>query len=78
MKINLIVPYKDKDLVKTLGAKWDIATKVWYITDPEDVGIFLEWIPKHLKQPTKDKMLKHEPFRVVQPRTFARNKRNVK
>jgi hypothetical protein len=78
MRINLIVPYKDKDLVKTLGAKWDLARKIWYITDIEDVGIFLEWMPEHYKQPTKDIVLKHDKFRVVQPRTFTKGNKNVK
>lgn len=28
---NLKVPYKDKELVKELGAKWDPLERTWYI-----------------------------------------------
>ena len=45
MRINLVTLYSDKDTVKTLGARWDAAKKVWYITDEVDLTPFLQWIP---------------------------------
>ena len=45
MRINLITPFAEKDIVKALGARWDAAKKVWYITDVADLTPFLRWIP---------------------------------
>jgi hypothetical protein len=46
MRINLVTPFAEKDAVKALGARWDPAKKVWYITDVADLTPFLRWIPK--------------------------------
>jgi hypothetical protein len=45
MRINLVTPFAEKDAVKALGARWDAAKKVWYITDVPDLTPFLRWIP---------------------------------
>lgn len=45
MRINLVTPFAEKDAVKALGARWDPAKKVWYITDVADLGPFQRWIP---------------------------------
>ncbi len=45
MRINLVTPYAEKDAVKALGASWDGAKKVWYITDVADLTPFMRWIP---------------------------------
>ena len=45
MRINLVTPFAEKDAVKALGARWDAAKKVWYITDVADLTPFLRWIP---------------------------------
>lgn len=45
MRYNLVTPFADKDRVKALGARWDPARKVWYVTDPPDLTPFLPWIP---------------------------------
>ena len=45
MRINLVNPLADKDTVKSLGARWDPAKKVWYVTDVVDLTPFLLWIP---------------------------------
>jgi hypothetical protein len=31
--------------VKALGARWDPAKKLWYITDVADLTPFMRWIP---------------------------------
>jgi len=51
MRINLQVPYEDKEEAKRLGAIWDVARKTWYIQNKEDLRPFLKWIPKRLTKP---------------------------
>jgi hypothetical protein len=45
MRINLKTPFAEKEAVKALGARWDAAKKLWYITDVADLTPFLRWIP---------------------------------
>ena len=45
MRINLKTCFEDRHEVKALGAKWDIARKVWYIEDMPNLNIFKRWIP---------------------------------
>lgn len=45
MRINLTTPFAEKDAVKALGARWDAARKLWYITDGSDPTPFARWIP---------------------------------
>ena len=45
MRINLTTPFAEKDAVKALGARWDAAKKVWYVTDVADLSPFARWIP---------------------------------
>ena len=45
MRINLVTPFAEKDAVKALGARWDQANKLWYITDVPDLTPFMRWIP---------------------------------
>ena len=44
MRINLQVPFVEKDAVKALGARWDGALKVWYIKDLKDLTPFRRWM----------------------------------
>lgn len=53
MRVNLQVPYEDKDEVKRLGARWDAARKTWFVQGIEDLRPFLRWIPKRLTKPHK-------------------------
>lgn len=64
MRINLSVPFEEKDIVKGLGAKWDSARKVWYIENVENIKSFLPWIDDRLLQPTKSKPLAHPKFAI--------------
>lgn len=45
MRINLVTPFAEKDAVKALGARWDAAKKIWYLTDVADLTPFMRWIP---------------------------------
>jgi hypothetical protein len=42
---HLVVPFKDKDKAKGLGARWDMQAKDWYIPEGADPMPFVEWIP---------------------------------
>ena len=45
MRLNLKVPYAEKDQAKKLGARWDAGRKVWYVEGREDVSAFSRWSP---------------------------------
>lgn len=45
MRIDLKVPFAEKDSAKALGARWDPAKKIWYIKDVSDLTPFSRWIP---------------------------------
>ena len=45
MRINLITPFAEKDVAKSLGARWDSTKKLWYIIDVADLTPFMRWIP---------------------------------
>lgn len=45
MRIDLKVSFRDNDLVKGLGARWDASRKTWYVVDPPDMMKFRAWIP---------------------------------
>lgn len=55
MRVNLKVPYEQKERAKQLGARWDAARKTWYIENVENLGPLLQWMPKHLQKPHKQK-----------------------
>lgn len=45
-RINLVVPFPQKDKVKALGAKWDGDSKCWWIPANVDPAPFAHWLPK--------------------------------
>lgn len=45
MRLNLKVPFAEKDHAKKLGARWDAGRKVWYVEGREDVTAFSRWSP---------------------------------
>ena len=48
----LDVPFKEKDLAKSLGARWDGATRKWYVPTEltDQLGQFQRWIPDKTEQ----------------------------
>jgi len=44
-RINLNVPYAEKDEAKKLGARWDAANKTWYISKKLNLQLFEKWLP---------------------------------
>lgn len=45
-RIDLQVPFAEKDDAKRLGARWDAANKVWYVPDGIDSALFKKWLPQ--------------------------------
>lgn len=43
-KMNLRVPFADKNQAKALGAKWDSTLKTWYIAADTDMGKSRKWL----------------------------------
>jgi len=49
-RINLNVPFVEKDEAKKLGAKWDPDNKTWYISKKSNLKLFAKWLPKVLDE----------------------------
>jgi hypothetical protein len=47
-RIDLRVPFEQKDEAKRLGARWDAAAKVWYVPAGKDVAPFRRWLPRQI------------------------------
>jgi len=45
MRMNLKVPFAEKDAAKKLGARWDAARKIWFVEDKADLAPFAKWSP---------------------------------
>lgn len=48
MRVNLNVPYSERELARRRGAFWDKPRKTWYVENVADLGPFLRWMPRHL------------------------------
>ncbi|PSY62727.1 DUF5710 domain-containing protein [Escherichia coli] len=44
-RIDINVPYNEKDEAKRLGARWDATRKTWYIPDGVPTSDFTRWLP---------------------------------
>lgn len=58
MRTYLHVPFDEKDLAKSAGAKWDGIEQRWYVDAREDLTPFLRWMPAQLLAPAR------KPLRV--------------
>lgn len=45
MRVDLKVPFAEKDAAKAAGARWDRNCKVWYVVDAPDLSKFTAWLP---------------------------------
>ena len=43
-RIYIYVPYKDKDVAKLLGARYDGEKKKWYVPPGVDLKLFAKWL----------------------------------
>ena len=46
MRVNLKVPFAEKDAAKALGARWDATRKIWYVQNVEDLKPYVRWMPQ--------------------------------
>ena len=44
-RVDLRVPFEDKDEAKRLGARWDASVRAWYVPDALDPEPFARWLP---------------------------------
>ncbi|MFZ1850883.1 MAG: zincin-like metallopeptidase domain-containing protein [Nitrosomonas sp.] len=44
----LIVPYRDKDLAKAAGARWDKKARAWYAGPEADIQTLQRWLPENV------------------------------
>jgi hypothetical protein len=44
-RLDLNVPFHEKDEAKAVGARWDPQRKLWYAPDSTDTTPLLKWIP---------------------------------
>ena|ERR1700757_4550630 len=44
-RIDLTVPFAEKDDAKRLGARWDANQKIWYVPEGINPGPFSRWLP---------------------------------
>lgn len=51
MRVNLTVPFEQKDEARRAGARWDMARKTWYVENVERLEPFMKWMDKRLLQP---------------------------
>lgn len=51
MRVNLEVPYDQRELARRRGARWDTGRKTWFVENVSDLGPFLRWMPRHLTKP---------------------------
>ena len=45
MRVDLAVPFAEKDAVKALGGRWDSVKRVWYVVNAPDMAPFARWLP---------------------------------
>lgn len=53
-RVNLNVPYADKDAVKALGAKWDRNAKTWYAPQGADLTKLRQWTVMPMELATRE------------------------
>jgi hypothetical protein len=44
-RVNLRVPFRDKDEAKRLGARWDPSARVWFVPQELEPARFARWLP---------------------------------
>lgn len=62
MRVDLNVPYAEKDEAKRLGAWWDSKRKTWYVVNREDLTPFARWFREaHAKTHGKPAKTQRQP-----------------
>lgn len=63
MRVDLKVPYAEKEQAKKHGARWDVARKTWYVIDPPDLAPFMKWMQHILDREHDIRVLKKNKSR---------------
>ncbi len=58
----LIVPYRDKDLVKATGARWDKKARAWYVGPEADIQTLQRWLPENVSRQQEPAIDPHVEF----------------
>ena len=53
-RVDLLVPYVEKEDAKALGARWDKDRKVWFAPPGVDPSTLGRWLPKGFTPPTAE------------------------
>jgi len=67
MRMNLKVPFAEKDEAKKLGARWDAARKTWYVEGDADLAPLARWSPSpHEGAGSREAVQKAPPAKSLQ------------
>lgn len=64
-RINLKVPFAEKDEAKSLGARWDKDLKTWYVPDGVDASLFAKWLHAPVAISNEPKYAIHSPHYFI-------------
>ena len=71
----LTVPFKQKDEVKSLGARWDGAERQWFVPEGRDLAPFQAWLLRIMDGITLEKWrFRHSPSVGVNSACFDRHR----
>jgi exodeoxyribonuclease VII large subunit len=60
----LTTSFQEKEQVKSLGAKWDVTAKKWYVPEGIDLAPFKNWLA-NTQIPTYPSLLHHKILTTV-------------
>ena len=46
LRVDLAVPFDDRDSARRLGARWDHQRRVWFVPENRDPSPFARWLPE--------------------------------
>jgi putative DNA primase/helicase len=58
----LIVPYIEKDLAKSAGARWDKKARAWYVGSEADIQTLQRWLPENVSSQQEPAIDPHVEF----------------
>jgi len=58
----LTVPYRDKDLAKAAGARWDKKARSWYVGPEADIQTLQRWLPENVSSQQEPAIDPHVEF----------------
>jgi Domain of unknown function (DUF5710) len=64
-RVDLKVPFAQKDEAKTLGAKWDPDKKVWYVPEGADIKLFNKWVVESVPEDSIEVNLRASSYYIA-------------